>query len=53
MADKNALGAIGLMLCAATVMVMVVGSVVIKGHLDGTAHLEETVQIVALPTVTR
>ncbi|MFN3657461.1 MAG: hypothetical protein ACK4UO_09440 [Pseudolabrys sp.] len=53
MADKNALGAIGLMLGAATMLVMVIGSVVISDHLNGNLQLDEGVRVVALPAVTR
>ncbi len=53
MADRNALGRIGLLLGAATFMVMTIGAVVVTDHLNGRLHLEDTVQIVTFPTVTR
>lgn len=53
MADKTALGTIGLMLCAATFFVMTVGAMVVNDHLSGRLHLDDTVRVVTLPTVTR
>jgi hypothetical protein len=53
MADRTALGRIGLLLGAATFMVMTIGAVVVSDHLNGRLSFEDTVQIVALPTVTR
>lgn len=53
MADRTALGAIGLMLAAATLAVMTIGGVVITDHLNGRLHLDDSVRVVALPTVTR
>jgi hypothetical protein len=41
MADRTALGKIGLMLAMATVMVMMIGSVVVADHLTGRLQLEE------------
>ncbi len=41
MVDKNALGMIGLMLCAATVLVTIVGAVVVNDHLTGRPHIED------------
>ena len=54
MADRNALGAIGAMLGLATFLVMIIGSVVIAGHLNsGNVTLDENVRMVTLPTVTQ
>lgn len=53
MADRNALGAIGAMLGAATFLVMIIGSVVVAEHLNGHLTLEENVQMVTLHTVTQ
>jgi hypothetical protein len=44
MADKNALGAIGLMLATATMFVMMVGAVVVTDHLTGRMQIDESVQ---------
>ncbi len=53
MADKNALGMIGLMLGAATVFVAVVGAVVV-GNYTGPLDVRNGSPIVAtLPAVTR
>jgi hypothetical protein len=54
-ADKNALGVIGLMLCAATVLVTMVGAIVVNDHLSGRLHIEDNwpIAAVALPTAAR
>lgn len=41
MADSNALGKIGLMLVAATLFVMMMGAVVVAGHLSGGASFDD------------
>ncbi|WP_168197748.1 hypothetical protein [Pseudolabrys sp. FHR47] len=41
MADRNALGKIGLMFVAATLFVMMMGAVVVAGHLSGRADFED------------
>lgn len=41
MADRNALGKIGLMFVAATLFVMMMGAVVVAGHLTGRAHFDD------------
>lgn len=41
MADRNALGKIGLMFVAATLFVMMMGAVVVAGHLTGRAQFDE------------
>ncbi len=41
MADSNALGKIGLMFVAATLFVMMMGAVVVAGHLSGGASLDD------------
>jgi hypothetical protein len=53
MADRTALGAIGLMLGAATLAVLMIGGVVVTDHLNGRLQLDDSVRVVALPTVTR
>ena len=52
MADRTALGMIGLMLGAATMFVMMVGGVVVGDHLTGRLHLEDGLSIAPLPAVT-
>jgi len=49
MADRNALGMIGLMLCTATVLVMMVGAVVVNDHLTGRLQIDDNLTVVALP----
>jgi hypothetical protein len=41
MADKRALGMIGLMLCTVTLLVMTVGAVVVGDHLTGRMHIDD------------
>ncbi|HEY6831473.1 MAG TPA: hypothetical protein VI251_03200 [Pseudolabrys sp.] len=53
MADRNALGMIGLMLGAATMFVMMVGAFVIGDYLTGRSHLEDRLTEVALPAAER
>ena len=54
MADRNALGAIGLMLGAATLMVMMVGALVVGDHLTGRLHIDDgSLRVVALPSASR
>jgi hypothetical protein len=50
MADRHALGMIGLMLCTAMVLVMMAGAVVVGDHLTGRLHIddESPVTMVAL-----
>lgn len=52
MADRTALGMIGLMLCAATLAVMTIGGVVISGHLSGGIQLDDGLRVtVTLPGI--
>ena len=53
MADRNALGTIGLMLGAATMMVMMVGTMVVTDHLTGRLHIDDGLQMVSLPSTAR
>jgi len=53
MADKTALGRIGLMLGAATMMVMMVGAFVVTDHLTGRLNLDDGLRVVALPSAAR
>jgi hypothetical protein len=53
MADRTALGMIGLMLGAATMFVMMVGAFVIGNYLTDRSHLEEGLTEVALPAAER
>lgn len=41
MADRSALGMIGLLLGAATIVVMTIGTVVVSDHLSGRLHMED------------
>ncbi|MGH6663651.1 MAG: hypothetical protein ACREB2_01945 [Pseudolabrys sp.] len=52
MADRHALGMIGLMLCTATALVMMVGAVVVGDHLTGRLHIDDgaPVAVMALPS---
>lgn len=49
MADRNALGKIGLLLGAATLFVMMTGAVVVGDHLTGRLHIDDNVPLVSLP----
>ena len=40
MADKSALGIIGLMLCTTTALVMMIGAVVVNDHLTGRLQID-------------
>ncbi len=53
MADKNALGMIGLMLCTATMFVMMVGAVVVNDHLSGRLQIDDNLPAIALPQASR
>jgi hypothetical protein len=53
MADKSALGRIGLMLGAATMMVMMVGALVVNEHLTGRLQIDDGVRVVALSSAAR
>jgi hypothetical protein len=53
MADRSALGKIGLMLGAATMMVMMVGVLVVTDHLTGRLHIDDGFQAVSLPSAAR
>jgi hypothetical protein len=53
MADRNALGRIGLMLGAATIMVMMVGTFVVTDHLTGRLQIEDGLPVVSVPSAAR
>jgi hypothetical protein len=53
MADRNGLGAIGLMLAAATMFVMMAGAVVVTDHLTGRLQIDESVSAAMLPPAAR
>jgi hypothetical protein len=53
MADRSALGKIGLMLGAATMMVMMVGAFVVTDHLTGRLHIDDGMSEVSLPSGVR
>jgi hypothetical protein len=52
MADRSALGKIGLLLGAATFFVMMIGTVVVADHLSGRLHIDDGVTTV-LPVAAR
>ena len=53
MADRNALGRIGMMLGAATAMVMMIGAVVVGDHLTGQLQIDEGLQMVSTLPLSR
>ncbi len=53
MADRNALGMIGLLFGAATLFVMMAGAVVVGDHLTGKLHIDEGLTAVVRPFNTR
>jgi len=53
MADRHALGAIGLMLGAATLAVMMVATLVVGDHLTGRLELDDAARVVTLPAAAR
>jgi hypothetical protein len=53
MADTRSLGVIGLMLGAATVMVMMVGAFVVTDHVSGRMHVEDALPVLSSPAVAR
>jgi hypothetical protein len=52
MADRSALGKIGLLLGAATLFVMMIGTVVVSDHLSGRLHIDDGLTAV-LPVAAR
>lgn len=53
MADRNALGLIGLLFGAATIFVMMIGGIVVGDHLTGRLNVEDGLTAVALPMSSR
>jgi dolichol kinase len=53
MADKNALGLIGLMLCTVTMFVTIVGAVVVTEHLTGRLQIDDNLAVAALSSAVR
>ena len=53
MADRNALGMIGLLFGATTLFVMMMGAVVVADHLSGKLHLEDGLAVAQLQSGTR
>ena len=53
MADRSALGRIGLMLGAATMMVMMIGTLVVTNHLTGRMQIDDALSVVGLPSAAR
>lgn len=53
MADRIALGKIGLMLGAATMMVMMIGAFVVTDHLTGRLQLDGSLPVMSVPSALR
>lgn len=53
MADRSALGRIGLMLGVATMMVMMIGTFVVTDHLTGRMQIDDGFSVVGLPSAAR
>lgn len=53
MADRTALGMIGLMLGAATIFVVMVGGVVVGDHLTGRLQIDDGLRVATLPVAAR
>jgi hypothetical protein len=53
MADTKSLNVIGLILGAAAVFVMMVGSFVVFDHLTGRMHIDESLSVISLPAAAR
>ena len=53
MADRNALGKIGLLFGAATLIVMMAGAIVVGDHLTGRLHIEAGPMAAELPLSAR
>ena len=53
MADRSALGMIGLLLGAATIFVMMIGTVVVSDHLSGRLHIDDGLGAAVLPVAAR
>ena len=53
MADRNALGMIGLLFGAATLFVMLAGGIVVADHLSGKWQIDDGLAANAQPLITR
>jgi hypothetical protein len=53
MADTKSLNVIGLMLGAATMMVMMVGTFVVTDHVTGRVQMDDVVPVRSLPAAAR
>jgi len=53
MADRSALGKIGFMLGAVTMMVMIAGVFVVSDHLTGRLQFDDGLRAVSLPSAAR
>jgi len=53
MADKSALGAIGLMLSTATVLVMMMGTLVVTNHLTGRLQIDDGLRVTTIASTVR
>lgn len=53
MADIRSLNVIGLMLGAATMMVMMVGAFVVTDHVTGRMHIDDAMPVLSAPAAAR
>ncbi len=53
MADRSALGAIGLMLAMATIAVMMVGALVVTEHVTGRLQMDDGLRVMGLQSALR
>lgn len=53
MADTRSLNFIGLMLGAATMMVMMIGAFVVTDHVTGRMHFDESLPVLSAPAAIR
>jgi len=53
MADRSALGAIGLMLSTATVLVMMMGTLVVSNHLTGRLQIDDGLRVTTIASTAR
>jgi hypothetical protein len=53
MADRSALGTIGLLLGFATIAVMMVGALVVTEHVTGRLQIDGGLSVVGLPSAVR
>ena len=53
MADTKSLNTIGLMLGAATMVVMMIGILVVSDHLSGRTQMDDGMPVISLPAAAR